>query len=68
MSYYDYYLNEIEDNIKSIIKEFRALLPNSTELLNKLTAAICTYLYTFTVFIFTFWTPHNIILHIISYS
>lgn len=40
MSYYDYYLNEIEDNIKSIIKEFRALLPNSTELLNKLTEEV----------------------------
>lgn len=40
MSYLDEYLNEVEDNIKSIIKEFRKLLPNSTELLNKLTEEV----------------------------
>ena len=40
MSYYDYYLNEIEDNIKSIIEEFRTLLPSSTELLDKLTKEV----------------------------
>lgn len=40
MSYYDQYLSEIEDNIKSIINELRKLLPNSTELLNMLTEEV----------------------------
>ena len=37
MSSYSYDLEMIEDNIKSIIEEFRTLLPKSTELLDKLT-------------------------------
>ena len=40
MSSYSYDLEMIEDNIKSIIEEFRTLLPNSTELLDKLTKEV----------------------------